>query len=202
MKDNKVSISYVKEEVQKEKSLKKKRTEKDLTDKELELFKQMYSMHSNQDLAKQFLISEDDVARLGHELKLYKDTAFTEYKMSKSQEKQYLTTTSSESNKATPGYLIAALTNKMTEEERREILTMHDEGLDPVEILDQVIVAQMARVARGLSIEDREDTLFRVVNETVDTLHNMLKTAHELKHGKKLTFSLDEAILRSQGKID
>jgi hypothetical protein len=120
--------------------------------------------------------------------------------MSEGQEKKYLNTKSAQSNKNTPGYLISTLTQKMTEEERREILNLHDEGLDPVEILDQLIITQMARVARGINIEDREDTLFRVVNETMDTMHSMLKTAHEMKHGKKLTFSLDEAILRSQGK--
>lgn len=196
----KVSLSFVKEEIQKESALKKKRTENDLTEKEVELFKQMYKIHNNKDLAEQFLISEDDVARLGHKLRLYKDPAFTEYKMSKGQEKKYLTTTATESMNSTPGYLINVLSAKMTEEEKREILNLYEEGLDPVEILDQLIVAQLSRVSRGLTIEDREDTLFRVVNETVDTLHNMLKTAHELKHGKKLTFSLDEAILRSQGK--
>lgn len=198
MKKDKVDMAFVNEEIQKENAIARKRTENDLTNKEVQLFKKMYSMNSNKDLAKQFLIEEEAVVKLAGKLKLYKDGAFTEYRKGKTIERRALT--DKEGMKKAPGYLINSATKQMTDEEKREILNLYEDGLDPVEILDELIVAQMSRVSRGLEIEVTEDTLFTRLNDAVDTMHSMLKTAHELKHGKKLTFSLDEAILRSQGK--
>jgi len=109
----KISRSEVKEKVQLNEAIKEgKRTEKDMSQKERELFKLNYPYVSNDILAKQFLISTEDVERLAHELKVYKNPDYTRAIMGKASEGD------------TPGRLIESITKKLTEEERREIISL------------------------------------------------------------------------------
>lgn len=200
-KKSKVSLVEVKESIQKEQAIRKKRTVADLSDKEIEQFKTLYPMSTNEVVAKQFIISTEDVERLAHELEIYKDEAFTRFQMSKSAGAKL----TADGSPATPGYLITAITKKMTEEERREIMNVYNEGIDPPAMLEELALAQAVRVQRGVQLEQANDSIWRSVNEAIDSLHNILKTMHELQHGQKMVHELgntfEEMVLRSQGKI-
>jgi hypothetical protein len=199
LKKSKVSLAEVKESVQKEQAYKKKRTEKDLSIKERELFEKLYPMTSNESLAKQFLISVDDVERLAHETQVYKDPSYTRHQMSISKGGKL-----NADGMQTPGYLITAITKKMTEEERREIINIYEEGINPTEMLQELAIAQSVRIQRGVTIEDNSGALYRVVNDAIDSLHAILRSMHELEHGEKHIHELgntwEQMILRSNQK--
>lgn len=201
-KRTKVSLVDVKESLQKERAFRGKRTEKDLDAKEVEQFKSLYPMNSNETLAKQFMISTEDVERLAHELKIAKDDTFTRFQMVQSGGKGGKTL---DGSPTTPGYLITAITKKMTEEERREIMNVYEEGIDPPTMLEELALAQAVRIQRGVQLEAEGESIWRSVNEAIDSLHNILKTMHEIKHGQKHVHELgntfEEMILRSQGRF-
>lgn len=200
-KKTKISLVEVKERMIEEQSHRKKRTEKDMGEKEIEQFKALYPMNSNETLAKKFLISTEDVERLAHSLKVYKDQAYTRFQMAGKGGSSF----AQDGSPATPGYLITAITKKMTEEERREIINVYEEGIDPPAMLEELALAQAVRVQRGVQLEENNESIWRSVNEAIDSLHNILKTMHELKHGQKhiheLGDSFDAIVLRSQGKM-
>ncbi|MDP3012957.1 MAG: hypothetical protein Q8M92_01855 [Candidatus Subteraquimicrobiales bacterium] len=201
-KKTKVSLVHVKESLQKEQAFQGKRTENDLDQKEIEHFKSLFPMNSNEMLAKQFLISTEDVERLAHKLNVYKDDAYTRFLIAKSGGKGGKTL---DGSPVTPGYLITAITKKMTEEERREIMNVYEEGIDPPTMLEELALAQAVRIQRGVQLESEKDAIWRSVNEAIDSLHNILKTMYELKHGQKHVHELgntfEQMILRSQGKL-
>jgi hypothetical protein len=189
----KVSRSEVKEKVQLNEAIKEgKRTEKDMSQKERELFKLNYPYVSNDILAKQFLISTEDVERLAHELKVYKNPDYTRTVMGKSHEGD------------TPGHLIEAITKKLTEEERREIISLKNEGIDEIAMMEELILVQRVRIQRGAQIEAAKGGLYRVVNDAVDSAGILLFKLREMRHGTKHqhNVTLDQMILDSQGKAD
>lgn len=187
----KISRSVVKEKIQLNETIKNgKRTEKDMSEKERELFKLNYPFVSNEILAKQFLISTEDVERLAHEMKVYKNPDYTRKVMGKSQEGD------------TPGHLIEAITRKLTEEERREITNLKNEGIDTIEALEELILVQRVRIQRGAQLEIDKKGLYRVVNDAIDSAVFALVKLHEMRHGTKHqhNVTLDQMILESQGK--
>ena len=199
LKKTKLSLVDVKEAIQKKEVYQKKsRTEKDLSTKEVEQLTKAYPMVSNEVLAKQYLISVSDVERLAYEHDLYKDPAFTRAQMSGSKGQHR----GKDGSPASPGYLITAITKKMTEEERRDIMNTYEEGVKPQEMLTELAIAQAVRVQRGMSLETDADQIWRAVNEAVDGLHSILKTLHEMEHGQKtvheLGDSFDAMIMRSK----
>jgi hypothetical protein len=196
----KIDLATVKEEIQKGSASQTKRTDKSLDTKEKELFERMYPMTRNEDLAKQFLISTEDVERLAHALKVYTDQAFTQHQMVKAKEGSYLNFTNSDGSTATPGFLITEVTKKLTEEERREIVNNYIEHKDPLQSMRELAFVQEQRLVRGLNGEAGENQNFRVVNDIVDTLHQIYKSLFEMEHGTKQThvLTVDEMILKSQ----
>jgi hypothetical protein len=197
-KKSNISIVEIKENLQKEQLIKGKRSEKDLNIKEVELFELLFPMTPNKALSEKFLISTEDVERLAHKLKLQKDPAFTRYQMSGTKGGKAL----SDGSPRTPGYLLNALQRKVTEEEKRELMTTYEEGLDPEQMLEELALTQMVRIQRGVSLEYENESIWRSVNEAIDGLHNILKTIHELKHGQKMVHELgntfEEMVLRSK----
>jgi hypothetical protein len=197
MKKDESSLVDVKN-ITKKGSYKKKRNENDLDTKEVEQFKRIYPMVSNDILAKQFLISVSDVERLAYTHDLYKDPAFTRAQMSGSKG-QHKT---GDGSSASPGYLITAITKKMTEEERREIMVIYEEGVDPQEMMSELALAQAVRVQRGMALEAGKNEIWRAVNEAVDGLHNILKTLHEMENGQttvhELGSTFESMIMRSK----
>jgi len=200
-KKTKISLVEVKERMIEEQSHRKKRTEKDMGEKEIEQFRTLYPMNSNETLAKKFMISTEDVETLAHKLKVYKDQAYTRFQMTGTEGGRG----TSDGAPATPGYLITAITKRMTEEERREIMAVYEEGIDPPAMLEELALAQAVRIQRGVTLEEANDSIWRSVNEAIDSMHNILKTMHELQHGQKMVHELgnsfEEMVLRSQGKM-
>lgn len=197
----KVDLAFVKEEVQKEHMVSgKRKTHKDLSQKEIDMFREIFPMTPNEDLAAQFLISENEVQTLAYTLKVYKDPAFTSYKKSKGSLAK--TTQKADGSPGEPGFLLQACTQVIPEEEKRQVLNMYKEGIDYLTILDEIIIAQMIRVRNGVKLEHENQGSWRSVNDSVDTLHKMLQTAHEMKNGKQIdhNISFDDMILRSLEK--
>ena len=189
----KISLAEVKEKVQYNEAVKEgQRTDKSLSEKERELFKLNYPFVANDILAKQFLISTDDVERLAHEIKVYKNPDYTRTAMGKSKEG------------ATPSHLMDAITKKLTEEERRELTILKNEGIDTVEAMEELVLIQRIRIQRGAQLEMEKGGLYRVVNDAIDTSGQLLIRLHEMRHGQKHqhNITLDQMILDSQGKGD
>jgi hypothetical protein len=196
-----LSLPEVKERLQKKDAFKKKRSDKDLTEKERKMFESLYPMTPDEELAKKFLISKDDVKRLAYNLGVYKDSAFTRHQMVVA--KNDTMVVGKDGAPSTPGYLLSAMTKKWTEEERRELMIYYEEGMKPREMLQELAMAQMIRIQRGTSYEDDKGALFRVVNDAIDSLHAILKTLNEMENGINVNheISFDKMVLRSQGKL-
>lgn len=185
----KISRSEVKERVQINEAIDNgKRTDKDLSEKERELFKLNYRFVDNKTLAKQFLISTDDVERLAHEMKVYKDPGYTKSALGNRTDM--------------PSRLIEAVTQKLTEEERREIMTLKNEGIDTVQMMEELILIQRTRIQRGAKLEADRDGMHKLVNDAVDTAGVLLVKLHEMRQEGKSegNITIDQMILESQGK--
>jgi hypothetical protein len=189
-----LSPVQIKQNIIKKEAISGNRTEKTLTEKERQLFKKLYSMTENDILAKQFLISTEDVERLAHELRVYKDPAFTRSKQS-GREGQYEMGT-------TPSRLITTVTKKWTEDERREILIMREEGFDPIDMLRELATMQKARVINGAEIENNRNEMWRVQNDAIDSYRDTLVKIYELENGQEInvSHSFEDLILESKNK--
>jgi hypothetical protein len=199
MKKEKILLAESKENTQR--GIKVKRTENQLNEKEIELFKIVYPITPNRELAKQFMLKEDAVERLAHNLKIYKDPAFLKVQQARKIGDTGRITETGE--KATPPYLIREIAKQMTDEEEREFLNSYYEGVEAEEMLEELAMVQAVRVKRGIIYENKQKSLFRVVNEAVDSLHSILKTLYEMKHGKKVKHELtfEKIILDSQDEL-
>ncbi|SRR5690606_1513836 len=195
----KIDLALVKENTQRD--IKKKRTENELDEKEIELFKIVYPVTSNKDLEKQFLLKPDAVERLAHDLKIYKDPAFL--KVEQAKQGSLVSKTLESGEKSAPPYLIKSIAKQLTDEEEREFLTTYKEGVDAEKMLEDLALVQAVRVKRGITYEAENNALFRVVNDAVDSLHQILKTLYEFKNGKKVTHELkfEELVLQSQDEL-
>jgi hypothetical protein len=192
LKKTNLSLVEVKQNIMKESAISGKRTEKNLSDEERKLFCKLFPMTDNDILAKQFLISTEDIERLAHELHVFKDPAFTRNKqLAKSGAKPEMGTT--------PSRLISAVTKKWTEEERREILIMREEGFDPIEMLRELASMQKARVINGAEIENDRNEMWRVQNDAIDSYRETLVKIYELENGQEInvSHSFEDLILES-----
>ena len=136
------------------------------------------------------MIGTEDVERLAHEMKVYKNPDYTRTAMSNAREG------------SSPSHLMDAITKKLTEEERRELTILKNEGVDTVEMMEELVLVQRVRIQRGAQLEMEKGGLYRVVNDAVDTAGTLLRMLHEMRHGQKHqhNITLDQMILDSQGK--
>lgn len=197
MKKEKIDASIVKEEIQKEHSLSKKKTKNDFSKKELDLFKEIYPMVPNKELAKKFLITENEVRNIAFELKLYKDPAFTQNNLVES--KKGNVTKASDGSPSEPNYLLDAITKRMTEEERREIMNYYGEGIPTEQALQTLLMAQMVRIKRGMNLEEDAGGMWRSVGEAIDSANNIVVKLDEIRNGttQNHLVTIDDMILRS-----
>jgi hypothetical protein len=198
----KISISEVMEEVQKEHSINSggKRDIDDFDFKERENFKEHYKMLPDEEVAKIFSIDTKDVKKLASRLQVYKDPVFTQNAMVEAKKDIHLSMTKEDGSPATPGYLVKQMAKHVTEEEYREIMVHRQEGYEPKKLMEDLISLQMARVERGFGLEKDNAGMWMTVNSAVDTLQTMIIRYHEMEHGTKTThiLSFDEMVLRSQ----
>lgn len=200
MKKEKVDLSFVKEEVQKEHSISQKKSYKDLSTKEKDQFHTIYPMVPDNLLAEKFSITIEDVKTLAREMKVYKDSAFTQYQMSKSHKESKRV--SKDGSLTTPGLLVDAAMRTVPEEEKRKVLSLYSEGLEPEKLLEELIVTQSVRVRNGVLLEFKNGGSWRAVNDAIDTLHHMIISLEELrsKEGPTQGLDFDEMVLRSLRK--
>ena len=181
-----LTLLQVKENLQKKDALKNgKRRAKDIKKKPEELikFKRLYPMTPNGELAKIFITDTEEVERLAHELQIYKDRAYTRQLSADSP--NIKGKNPADGSKSTPGYLITELSKIVTEEEKQELLNMYEDGCEPEELLEELAYASQIRVVRGVNMEIKGGTLFRVVNEAIDGYHNILKTLYDMKNSNE-----------------
>ena len=200
LKKTKLSLAEVKENIQQSEMTSKKRSEKDLSTKERDLFKTLYKMSTNEQLAAKFSITTEGVERLAHELKVCKNPSFTRSRMTKSKQGDW--THPSIKEGTTPSYLIDRVSKKLTEEERREFLTKCQEKKDPVKALRDLAMIQEVRIARGFELEMDSNQMWRVVNDAVDSYHAIQKSIFEMENDTNLgeANSFDRLILERQNK--
>ena len=190
-----LTLSEVKENIQKKEAIGKKRTDKDLDEKERKLFAKIYPMTVNTSLAKQFAISTEDVERLAHEMGAIKDPSFT--RGQKISVRQGDWKHPSAQMGTAPGYLIQEIFKTLSEEERREALTRYEEDVDPIKALKDLAFVQSMRISRGYSLEFSRDEMWRVMNDAIDSYHAILKTIYELENGQTINqnITVDDIIM-------
>lgn len=98
---------------------------------------------------------------------------------------------------ATPGGLLSNYMDTVSEEERRQIMNMFEEGLEPIPLMEQLISIQSNRAIRGSVLERKSDiTMHKTVNEAFADLHNMIKTLHEMNEGQRITHDLGDSFMQ------
>jgi hypothetical protein len=97
----------------------------------------------------------------------------------------------------TPGGMLSNYLDTVSEEERRQIINMFEEGIEPIPLLEQVIAIQSHRAIRGSTLERNSDiTLHKTVNDAFDGLHSMIKTLHEMNEGQRITHDIGDSFMQ------
>lgn len=166
----------------------------DMTDKELKLFRRIFDFTSQSDMQKKFGITStvyhEAIAKLrdeGHVLE--KDEAYCRSIITADPAK------SPGKNHETPSGLISYFANTLSEEERREIMQLYEEGVNPVEMMEHLILIQSTRVVRGTELEQNSPHLHKTSNEAAADLANMLDKLHNMKEGQKTILGLDDSFV-------
>jgi hypothetical protein len=196
----KLSTVQVKEQFQKNEAISGVRTDKSLNAKERLIFKDMYPMHSNKEVAVKFKISTEDVERLAHEMKVYKDPTYTRSITMETKEGSEWKHPSLQPGSA-PSYLIDAITAKLTEEERREAMILYKEGINPIDMMHELAVVQRIRIRKGIKYEDDNEGLFKVMNDAIDSYHGILVDIDRMENGQATNnvITIDQYIMQQQG---
>jgi hypothetical protein len=170
------------------------RTVDDISEKEKKLFIRIYPFTPDNDLCKKFGLDYAEVRRLvkviateGTHLK--KDESYSRSIVKADPKKPVLATTE------TPAHLLSAFMNSVNEEERRELVNMYEEGMDPIELMKQVIVVQSSRAIRGTKLEKGSTTLQKQVNDAFSDLATMIGKLHEMEEGQKVIHGFDDSFV-------
>lgn len=180
-------------DLEKGQSLDQSREATDLSDKEIELFIRLFPFTPNSELQKKFGIEEKTIYEILNTLKkegipLKKDPLY-----SKTLVNRKSTAATRSGQDTTPGYIVSALMNAISEEERREILLFYEEGVDPIPLMRQLIVLQSARVIRGFKQEQANaNKVQKPVNDAANDLRAMINDLHNMTEGQKHVLSVDD----------
>ena len=177
-----------------------------MTTKEVELYCRIYPFTPNEILERKFNISKGQrlflnelVAEAG--IILEKDPAYLNTRIKVN---DYLDENKSTTKEKHPGYIITELMRSVSEEERVQLQLMYEEGIDPINLMKEIITMQAARVMRGFEAEQQGSGIpLKTMNEASIDLHTMIKTLHEFEEGKKLILGVDDsfAALVQQSQI-
>jgi hypothetical protein len=170
------------------------RSYKDMTDKEVKLFKRIYAFTPDAELKTKFGLNDTEFVKLRSSLKemgveLNKDEAYSrsvavinpDLKPAKKGE--------------TPAYLLARFMNTVSEEERRELMNMYEEGCNPIELMKQLIVIQSSRIIRGSQLEQSSTQLHKTMNEAAADMSTMIMRLEEMENGQKLKLGFDDSFV-------
>ena len=161
---------------------------KDLTKKEIETFCRLFEFTPNKALQKRLGFDENEMHRLINKLEsegidLRKNSSFNK-----------IAVPTKGGGVFTPGYLLTELMNSVAEEERREIMLMIEEGMEPVSLMREVIAVQMNRAMRGWHSEDANNgNIQKPVNDTWDSLANMIEKLDAMENGRKIVHGMDDS---------
>lgn len=170
-----------------------------LSEKEKKYIARIYPFTPNADIARKFGIKPgviDDVRYWAKEngMEMVKSETFARTVIPVSQGGKL---TKKAKQGLTPGGLLSNFMNTVSEEERRQIMNMYEEGLEPIPLLEQLIAIQSHRAIRGTTLErNSEITLHKTVNEAFADLHNMIKTLHEMNEGQRITHDLGDSFMQ------
>ena len=170
-----------------------KRTLDQMTDKEKHLFKRIYSFTPTQNLCEKFGIDLAVHDQLVKEYRdkgedLYKDESYSRSVVAADPQKNAITG-------KTPGSMLARFLNTVSEEERRELLLMKEEGMDPVELMEELIVIQSTRIMRGNSMEAGGQAMNKTLNEAMADTRAMIKDLNDMKEGQKHIMGFDDSFV-------
>ena len=97
--------------------------------------------------------------------------------------------------KQTPGFFLSSFLDTVNEEERRELLLMAEEGVDPVQMMEYLITFQSKRVIKGWEMEKDGKALHKTTNEAVDTMTQMVDKLYQMKEGQRTIHGLDDSFV-------
>ena len=168
------------------------RTLEQLQDKEKHLFKRIYPFTPKQKLCEKFGISSNVHDQLVKEFKdngelLHKDESYSRSVVAADPKKNAVAGKS-------PSHMLSAFLNTVSEEERRELLLMKEEGLDPIGLLEELIIIQSTRILRGQAGETGPQ-LSKTMNEAMTDSRQMIKDLHEMKEGVKNIHGFDDSFV-------
>lgn len=177
-----------------EKVSKGERNLEDLSDKEKQLFIRIYEFTPKTKLCEKFAISptthDELVTKLKEDGNNMRKNASYSRSVVKADPKN-----PPAKNSETPDHLLASFMNSMNEEERREMMVMYEEGMDPVALMKQMIVIQSSRILRGYQLEKGSTQLHKTMNEATSDIATMISKLHEMEEGIKQVHGFDDSFL-------
>jgi hypothetical protein len=168
----------------------------DLTEKEKRYIIRIFPYTPNIDICKKFGIDQEvlnEVKRWGkdNDLQVEKSETFARTIVPVAQGGKL---TKKGKQNRTPGALVSSYMDLVTEEERRQIINMFEEGMEPIPLLEQLIAIQSQRAMRGARHEIKSDySLQKTANECFADLHSMIKTLHEMQEGQRITHEVGDS---------
>jgi hypothetical protein len=171
----------------------------DLSEKEKKYIVRIYPFTPNGDIIKKFGIKPgvlDDVRYWAKEnqLEMIKSETFARTVVPVQQGGKL---SKKAKEKLTPGGLLSNYMDTVSEEERRQIMNLFEEGIEPIPLLEQLIAIQSNRAIRGSSLERASSTtLHKTVNEAFADLHNMIKSLHDMNEGQRITHDIGDSFMQ------
>jgi hypothetical protein len=172
------------------------RNYEDLKEKEKRYIIRIFPFTPNRDICRKFGIDQpvlDEVKIWGREnnLPVQKNETFSRTVIPVAQGGKL---TKKTKEKYTPGGLMSSYMNHITEEERRQIMNLWEEGIEPIPMMKEVIAIQSQRASRGAGmLERRSDTLHKTVNECFADLSTMIVRLNEMQEGHKITHEVGDS---------
>ena len=163
----------------------------DLKPKHFKLFKRIYPFTPNKDLCRKFGINNATFQAVVK--KIEEDTGEPLLK-----DPEYSATlvnpnpNSPPAKKESPHHLLSSYMNTMSEEERRDLINIIEEGIVPIKFMREIIVAQSNRAIRGARIERANSTPNKVVEDSWNNLSGMVYRLHEMEEGQRLKVGFDD----------
>ncbi|NMC58063.1 MAG: hypothetical protein GYA51_01510 [Candidatus Methanofastidiosa archaeon] len=170
------------------------RTLEDLTEKEIKYFQRLYPFTDNTTLCKKFGISNAVFLQLLEKFKkegveLLKNESYSHAIVNVDPEKPA-------KNGKSPGYFLGSFLNTVNEEERREILQMVEEGIDPPTFMEYLIAFQSKRLVQGWQYErSGNGALSKTTNEAVHDMLLMTSKLDEMRKDNKVIHGIDDSFV-------
>lgn len=170
------------------------RTIDDLSEKEKSYFQRLYPFTPRGALCKKFGIDDKIHDQLIHKFReeginLRKNESYSRTAANPDPQNEVAV------NNEPVGFFLSSFMNTLSEEERREMVQMAEEGIEPVTMMEHLIAVQSKRILRGWQMEKDGPNLHRTTNEAVHDITIMISKLHEMKEGVKKVHGFDDSFV-------